>query len=120
MRGLALAAAFLTSISAISSVSADETADVAAVKRGRFVAEVICSTCHVIPDQRFPRALLRPTPSFEEIANRPDLTPGALHEFLGTTHWDMKTLPMTMPDFMLSEKEKGDVIAYIHSLRRKP
>jgi hypothetical protein len=71
----------------------------------------------VAADQEFPPILKQPTPSFAEIANAPDVSAGTLRQFIGHTHWDEKTVPMTMPDTMLSETQKDQVIRYILSLR---
>lgn len=90
------------------------------VAAGKKLAERLCATCHVVAPQqdqapgRFP-----PAPAFEEIANRPGIDAGSIERFLETTHWDMKSLPMTMPDFGFTAKDSSDSAAYILSLRRQ-
>jgi hypothetical protein len=39
-----------------------------------------------------------PAPPFTVIANRADLTRAWLRHFIVTTHWDEKTLPLTVPN----------------------
>src|SRR5512146_1833174 len=73
-------------------------------KAGRDLALIVCSACHVVaPDQRYPVAVTHPVPAFDEIANRPQTTRESLQRFLSGTHWDMLTVPMSMPDLMLMD-----------------
>ena len=90
------------------------------VARGEQLARQQCSACHVVAsDQALPPLRQRPTPSFYEIANRPKTSEKSLEHFIGSTHWDMKSVPMTMPDQMLTEDEKVAVSRYILSLRKR-
>ncbi len=57
------------------------------------------------------------TPSFFEIANRPDTTERSLRHFIMTTHWDERTIPMTMPNQELTAEQLKAVAHYILSLR---
>jgi hypothetical protein len=41
-----------------------------------------------------------------------------LQHFIATTHWDMKSVPMSMPAQMLTKEERVAVSRYILSLRR--
>jgi hypothetical protein len=41
-----------------------------------------------------------------------------LRKFITTTHWDERTIPITMPDPMLAGDQIPDVISYILSLRK--
>jgi mono/diheme cytochrome c family protein len=89
------------------------------VARGEHLARLICSACHVVAvDQEFPPLLRQPTPSFSEIANRPDTSAKSLQKFISTTHWDEKTLPMHMPNPMLTDEQLRAVTRYILSLRK--
>lgn len=89
------------------------------VARGEQLARQQCSACHVVAsDQELPPLRRLPTPSFYDIANRPKTSEKSLEHFIGTTHWDMKTVPMTMPDQMLTKDEKVAVSRYILSLRK--
>jgi mono/diheme cytochrome c family protein len=87
--------------------------------RGEQLARQQCSACHLVAgDQQLPPLRRVPTPSFYEIANRPKTTRQSLEHFIGTTHWDMKTVPMTMPDQLLTKDERAAVARYILSLRK--
>ncbi|MFI4868249.1 MAG: c-type cytochrome [Steroidobacterales bacterium] len=89
------------------------------VARGEQLARQQCSACHVVAsDQDLPPLRQLPTPSFYQIANRPKTSEKSLEQFIGTTHWDMKTVPMSMPDQMLTKDEKVAVSRYILSLRK--
>lgn len=85
---------------------------------GEHLARMQCSACHVVAsNQEIPPLRQLPTPSFQEIANRPDTTQQSLQHFIAVTHWDNKTVPMTMPDQLLSKDETVAVVRYILSLR---
>jgi len=89
------------------------------VEAGEYVALSICSYCHVVSaDARYRPGLKQPTPSFQEIADRPGTTRASLRRFIKTTHWDEKSIPMTMPDPLLEPNQLDDVASYILSLRR--
>ena len=90
-------------------------------KEGELVARRTCSYCHVVADdQTTPPMLRQPTPSFRQIANDPQTTAESLKKFITTTHWDLRTLPMTMPNPMLLNDEYDQVVAYVLSLRTLP
>lgn len=93
----------------------------AAVREGEHVALVVCAYCHVVPaDLPAQPFLNQPTPSFQEIADDPKTTAKSLRRIITTAHWDVYTLPMTMPDPQLLDEQYDDVVAYILSLRRNP
>ena len=90
------------------------------VAAGKKLAERLCAVCHVVaPDQAHPPVRFPPAPSFLEIASRPGMDAVSLEQFLGTTHWDLKSLPMSMPEFGLTAKQRADAAAYILSLRQQ-
>jgi len=90
------------------------------VETGEELALRQCSLCHVVSaDPRYRPSLRQATPSFEAIANQPGTTAKSLRKFITTTHWDDKTIPMTMPDQALLGSEPEDVVAYILSLRKR-
>ncbi len=90
------------------------------VARGDHLARIVCSACHVVAkDQEYPPILDTPGPAFYDIANRPTTTEESLRHFIKTTHWDMKTIPMTMPNPMLTPEDIRAVARYIMSLRAK-
>lgn len=87
-------------------------------RRGEQVAERVCAACHVVVrDQEFPPFLKIHTPSFFEIARRPETTERSLRHFITTTHWDEQTIPMTMPNQELTPEQVRAVVHYILSLR---
>jgi cytochrome c1 len=78
-----------------------------------------CAACHVVAsNQKLPPLRQAPTPSFEEIANRSNATEKSLQRFIASTHWDNKTIPMTMSDQLPTKEETRAVVRYILSLRR--
>jgi hypothetical protein len=96
-------------------------ADSGKQEQGRRIAVMVCGPCHVVArDQEFGPMLNEPTPSFEEIANRPGTSAASLGHFLTDTHWDDRSIPMRMPNPRLAEHQKTAVIAYILGLRRQP
>lgn len=116
--GLALAslAVVLSTVAAAKPASNGPTA-----KEGELVARRTCSYCHVVADdQTAPPMLRQHTPSFRQIANESQTTGGSLKKFITTTHWDLRTLPMTMPNPMLLNNEYDQVVAYFLSLRTAP
>jgi mono/diheme cytochrome c family protein len=87
------------------------------VAAGEKVARNVCAACHVVASDQAPPPLSTTTPSFTEIANRPGVSEKTLRPFIMQTHWDMKTLPLTMPNPMLTQEQATDVARYILSLR---
>ena len=78
--------------------------------RGQVYAERTCAECHAIK----PAAALSPNPGaapFQVIADTPGMTARALSVWLRTTH-------KTMPNLIIGDDDRDDVIAYITSLRR--
>jgi mono/diheme cytochrome c family protein len=88
---------------------------------GRELALQVCSACHLVaPDQAGHPILEPPAPTFAALAARPGVSAAALHRFIRTTHWDERTLPMNMPNAMLTPEQQDEVVAYILSLRPRP
>jgi len=101
-----------------ASAGAAEPHRSAAVRRGEHIARLICSACHVVAkDQEYPPILDAPGPTFYDVAHRPGTTEKSLRHFITTTHWDMQTIPMTMPNPMLTPEDTHAVALYILSLR---
>ncbi len=71
---------------------------------GKQLAEATCLECHGAKDAS------RKAPSFSAIAAMPSTTARSLDVFLRTSH-------PTMPNLILSGTDRGDLIAYILSLR---
>jgi len=99
------------------SARAEEPQGQRTVEKGELLARLICSNCHIVADDQHATRLIQPTPSFREIANRPGTNEKSLRHFLATTHWDAKTVPVTMPDLMLTKEQNATVIRYLMSLR---
>ena len=96
-----------------------ETPQRATIARGEHIARLICSACHVVAtDQEFPPMLEPAAPNFADIANRSGMTAKTIRRFVLTTHWDEKTLPMTMPNLMVMPEDASAVAAYIMSLKK--
>jgi mono/diheme cytochrome c family protein len=88
------------------------------VARGGDLARLVCSDCHVVAaDQDFPPVLQPPAPSFLDIANRPGTTAKSLRQFILTTHWNMKSARVTMPNPKMRPEDAAVLAAYIMSLR---
>lgn len=88
------------------------------LRRGEEVAQLQCSACHVVAEkQKYPPLLEDPAPSFHSIANRPQVSAAALRHFVTSTHWDAKTVSITMPNPGLTKADIAAVIRYILSLK---
>jgi cytochrome c553 len=104
----------------ISAVSGAQDAFLGSAppNRGEHVARLICSACHeVAANQEFPPILEPPAPRFADIAKKPGVTAASLEHFVTSTHWDMKTMPMRMPNVSLSDEDAAAVAKYILSLK---
>ncbi|HUN25953.1 MAG TPA: c-type cytochrome [Steroidobacteraceae bacterium] len=120
--GSALLAAYALAAYALAGVPAcaAEPGHDALTARGEEIAREVCAACHVVArDQEFPPILIKPAPSFLEIANRPGIDARTIERFVGTTHWDLETIPMRMPSPMLSKSETRAVARYIMTLRTR-
>ena len=94
------------------------TSTTAQLRRGEEIAQLQCAACHVVAEnQKYPPLLENPAPSFQGIAKRPQLSEVALRHFILTTHWDQKTLPLSMPNPGLTPDDTAAVIRYILSLK---
>jgi mono/diheme cytochrome c family protein len=101
-----------------SAEAEDAASPIAQVRRGERVAQEQCSACHVVAKkQQFLPLLKQSAPSFQSIADRPQTSEMTLREFLATTHWDGKTVPITMPNPHLSNADGAVVSRYILSLK---
>ncbi len=89
------------------------------VQAGRRVAFLVCNPCHVVaPDQRYPPTLTPPAPSFESIAQRPNVSIESIQRFLTTTHRDASNV-RAMPNPELIDSYIRQVATYILSLKRR-
>jgi mono/diheme cytochrome c family protein len=83
----------------------------AAVERGREVAEKWCAECHRIEVGQ--QSVERPemnAPAFADTAARREVDAGYLSRFMEVQHLPMST-------YRLASEERGDVVAYILSLK---
>jgi mono/diheme cytochrome c family protein len=88
------------------------------VKRGRSLALVACTYCHVVEDNQEVKPVINMRlPTFQEIADYPDTTAQSLRVFLHTTHTDKPTA-VEMPNPALNDDQIEDVVAYILSRRK--
>jgi len=94
---------------ALAAATAAEAVDAGRVQAGRTVAQNICSECHVVAPYET-GSVVSAAPSFESIANSPGMTSIALSAALQSPH-------PTMPDLILGEEDRADVVAYILSLK---
>ena len=104
MRSIAipLAAAALISTTIVPAAAAGD------VNAGKRLAEMWCSSCHLVsPEQKQATAAV---PPFSEIAKRPNFDVARLAFFLLDPH-------PVMPNMSLTRKEAQDIAAYIKSLR---
>ena len=92
---------FIGLLAGIGDASAD-------AERGQIISQQWCAACHLVgPDQ------VRATDgvaTFEEIAQRHDVTADGLRAFLSSPH-------PAMPDMALTRNEIRDIVAYIQFLK---
>jgi mono/diheme cytochrome c family protein len=91
-----------------SGATAQEPGD---VKKGAELARSVCAHCHAVGsgERRSPDPM---APSFASLATTPGMTGTALRVWLRTSH-------PTMPDYILGDQDRDDVVAYILSLNPK-
>jgi len=108
---LALAAASIPPTSAAGLQRGREPAqgDVAA---GRDHAQRVCIMCHDVTSPRSGLTTNLVPPAFSEIANAKTTTPMGLNVFLVTPH-------ANMPNLILSDVERRNLIAFILSFREE-
>ena len=88
------------------------------VSKGRHLAILLCTACHVVaPEQPYAPTLDPPAASFQTIARRADTTVESLRKFLTTTHQGLDN-QNGMPDPMLANFQIKDISAYLLSLRK--
>ncbi|HXJ00890.1 MAG TPA: c-type cytochrome [Micropepsaceae bacterium] len=96
--------------------------DEAMVRAGHNIAVTTCVGCHTVSPKQTVSPVLGPgIPSFEEIANRPDVTAESLRATMKVARWhDDALASRLLPMSHISDKERAEVAAYIVSLRRSP
>jgi mono/diheme cytochrome c family protein len=99
----------LAAIAFIGGATVAGAQEVGDARKGLIFAERICAECHAVKaGQKVPAT----APTFKAIANTPGMTAMALTIFFRTPHRDM-------PNLVLTDDDRDDVIAYILSLRDK-
>jgi hypothetical protein len=87
-------------------------------RKGHDLATVACSHCHqVAVDQRVAPVLTLAAPSFEAIAQRPDINADVLQHSITFTRRNVEH-PTGMPNPYLLEYQVQQVVTYILSLRK--
>lgn len=81
--------------------------------KGQSYARSHCAECHAVEQASDDISPDFAAPRFVDVANTPGMTARALAVWLQTSH-------PTMPNFIIPETERDDVIAYIMSLKVDP
>jgi len=100
------------------AASGQEPDTAEAVRKGRHLAFLLCTSCHVVaPDQPYAPTLTPQAPAFAAIAQRKDISAEQLMHFLNTTGQGLSN-PNGMPNPNLAPFQIKAIVAYILSLRR--
>ena len=91
-------------------------------REGYQVAVTSCVACHIVtPEQTLQPLQGDRAASFEQIANRPNVTLTSLTESMNAcTGAGLRFLPRCSPISSISDAERAQVAAYIFSLRLPP
>ena len=119
MRTLCFAFLAISAFSVLATAQAQQASGAADdLQNGRYLADLICSICHVAgPDQSVEPVLRPPARSFETIAQRSTTSADSIRTFLTTTHRDISN-PAGMPNPELLDFQIRQVVAYVLSLRK--
>jgi hypothetical protein len=89
------------------------------VGKGRHLAIMLCTSCHVVaPNQPYAPTRDPPAPSFQSIAHRAGTTADSLRSFLSTTPRRGLDNKNGMPDPYLADFQIKEISAYLLSLRK--
>jgi mono/diheme cytochrome c family protein len=101
--------ATITLIALTYGVAAQETGD---AKKGAALARSVCAQCHAVGngELRSPNPM---APSFSNVAKAAGMTDRALRVWLQSSH-------PTMPNFILTDDDRNNIIVYILSLKSGP
>lgn len=102
----AIATAVLLALTPVSA-SADQ---LGTASEGQLYARTHCAECHSVEPVTDEMSPNYAAPRFIDIANTPGMTERALVVSLQTPH-------ETMPDLIIPERDRDDLIAYIMSLK---
>jgi cytochrome c2 len=84
---------------------------------GHDLAAHLCTSCHLVEPGQADTADHVGGPSFQSVANRPNVTEKSLRQHLRTTHSNAM-IPLAMPNPQLTEDELVKIIDYLISLRK--
>lgn len=99
-------------ILAASSAQGAEELSPGDAAAGRIYALQACSDCHNVVDRRNPLLSMLGAPDFYAVANGKTTTAMGLNVFLQSQH-------RYMPNFIITDEDRRNVIAHIMSLRTK-
>lgn len=105
-------AAVCAGVLALAACASDEAVDnfsAQSAERGRIYAQDRCASCHGVSPGAASRNSAAPT--FEALANRPDMSRFALTVLLQQPHRDM-------PNLMVAREDVADLAAYLETLRQ--
>jgi cytochrome c551/c552 len=112
-----IARTLITSLTLSSlSLSAQAVSNGVTSGMGHDLAQTLCSSCHLIePGQKNPPDHVG-GPSFQAVADRPNITAAKLRDHLKNTHTNA-IIPLSMPNPALSQDELNKIIDYILSMK---
>ncbi|WP_213742207.1 hypothetical protein [Bradyrhizobium sp. dw_411] len=117
MRRLLFALPAVALFSALAPIRAQDIgANSDEIRKGHYLAVLMCSSCHIVGTDQSAPVLRPPAPSFVSIAQR--VNAEQIDSFLTTTHRDMSN-PAGMPNPELGDFQKRQVEAYLLSLRER-
>lgn len=108
MKSSAIIAGVLIQLASPSLCLAQEPGNVNA---GLAYVETHCAKCHAIEEDYTESPVLN-APTFQSLANNPEITGRVLNVLLRTPHRDM-------PDLIIPRQEGDNIIAYILSLKKE-
>jgi mono/diheme cytochrome c family protein len=107
-----IASASLMALAILATPVRSQQPTIDDVEKGRQLAELICSSCHIVaPDQKLEPILQPAAPSFESIAQRTTIDGNFIRSFLKATR-----RAQGMPNPELPDSQIEQVTAYLLSL----
>ena len=115
-QSLALSALIFAGLAVAPAAMADSNQ--VASSMGHELARHTCTMCHLVEAGQTNPPDHVGGPTFQSIADRPDVTVQSLRKHLRTTHTNAM-VPLAMPNPGLTEDELVKIISYLTSLRTK-
>jgi mono/diheme cytochrome c family protein len=100
---------------AVDTANAKKSSDRGDADAGRDLALQACTGCHVVSNDQPFAPLLKGSPDFREIANRPNVTAASLRRTIAALPQVPRKGRMANPQ--LTDDQLADVTAYIMTLR---